>query len=219
MFDLDFFLSQDGWNIYIFLFLSLLAGAFGLPLPEDIPLIAAGVLIQGKQAKLLPTFLICYIGILLGDIIIYFIGRLFGPTLYKRKWFQKKIKKHGFKMKNMRSKLENKSLLTIFIARHLFWIRTATFLLCGIVRIKPIKFIVADVIAATISVPLMMSLGYFFSANLENIFGKIRHAENTIFLGILLIVLGYIAYRLFIKKTFFKINDSTLKTLENNEQE
>ena len=69
MLNFDFFLSQKGLNIYLILFLSLLAGAFGLPIPEDIPLIAAGVLIHEKETMLLPTFIICYIGIILGAYI------------------------------------------------------------------------------------------------------------------------------------------------------
>lgn len=197
MLNFDFFLSQNGWHIYLFLFLSLIAGAFGLPIPEDIPLIASGVLIHESQAMLLPTFLICYIGILLGDAIIYSIGRFFGPSLYKKKWFQRKISRHG--LKKVRSKLEKRSLLTIFIARHLFWIRTATFLLCGIVRIKPIKFLIADAIAAIISVPIMISLGFFFFANLEEILSNIKHAENTIFALLLFVLLICLIYKLFKK--------------------
>ncbi len=202
MFDFDFFLSQNGANIYIFLFLSLLAGAFGLPIPEDIPLMAAGVLLHEHQAKVLPTFIICYVGILLGDLFIYFMGRFFGPTLCRTKWFQKKIRKIG--LKKVRSKLENRSLLTIFIARHLFWIRTATFLICGIVRIKPIKFIVADAIAAAISIPIMMSLGFFFFARLEDILGHVKKAENFIFISIIVIIVLALVYKL-TRKGFFLI--------------
>ena len=32
-----------------------------------------------KETMLLPTFIICYIGIILGDVIIYSVGRFFGP--------------------------------------------------------------------------------------------------------------------------------------------
>ena len=202
MLNFDFFLSQKGLNIYLILFLSLLAGAFGLPIPEDIPLIAAGVLIHEKETMLLPTFIICYIGIILGDVIIYSVGRFFGPSLYRKKWFQRKISKHS--LKKVRSKLEKRSLLTIFIARHLFWIRTATFLLCGIVRIRPLKFILADAIAAFISVPVMISLGFYFFANLEDILANVPHAENTIFISLLVIISLYMTYRVIRKKRTFK---------------
>ena len=97
MLNFDFFLSQKGLNIYLILFLSLLAGAFGLPIPEDIPLIAAGVLIHEKETMLLPTFIICYIGIILGDVIIYSVGRFFGPSLYRKKWFKKFMKYSWFR--------------------------------------------------------------------------------------------------------------------------
>ncbi len=199
MFDFDFFLSQSGANIYIFLFLSLLAGAFGLPIPEDIPLMAAGVLLHEHQAKMLPIFIICYFGILIGDFVIYSAGRFFGPSLCRTKWFQKKIKKIG--LKKVRSRLENRRLLTIFIARHLFWIRTATFLICGLVRIKPIKFIIADAIAALISIPIMISLGFFFFARLEEMLGHVKKAEGMILIVLVALVAGAILYKLRKKRT------------------
>ncbi len=209
MIDFDFFLSQSGLNIYIFLFLSLLAGAFGLPIPEDIPLVAAGVLLHERQTKLIPTFIICYIGIIVGDLIIYFAGRFFGPALIKRKWFQRKISKIG--LKKVRSKLENRSLLTIFIARHLFWIRTATFLICGIVRIKPIKFIVADAIAASISIPIMISIGYFSYEKLDNAFGHVKKAEHLLLVAVLIVIAIILAYKtlfFFVRRHMEKRSDS-----------
>ena len=76
----DWILTQQGAFIYIALFLALMGGVIGLPIPEDIPLIAAGIAVQRKLALLTPVFIICYLTIILGDILIFLIGRKFGKT-------------------------------------------------------------------------------------------------------------------------------------------
>ena len=66
-------------------------------------------------------------------------------------------------------------LLMIFVARHLFYLRTVTFLTCGAVKMRFARFLVADAIAAFISVPIMMSLGYFAAEQAEDILNNARN--------------------------------------------
>jgi len=88
------FLPYEGFVLYLLIFLALMGGAIGLPIPEDVPLIAAGILIQLEQAKPELIVPICYFGILLGDLMIFFIGRKLGPTLFSKKWFRKRLPPH-----------------------------------------------------------------------------------------------------------------------------
>ena len=74
----------------------------------------------------------------------------------------------------MRTNLHKRTMLTILIARHLFYIRTATFLMCGAVRISFLRFVVMDAIAALITTPLMMGIGYSFANNYQTILKSVR---------------------------------------------
>jgi membrane protein DedA with SNARE-associated domain len=145
----------------------LLAGAVGIPAPEDLTLIAAGVLSSLSQVNTLLMGVICYIGILTGDLIIYRIGWIAGPALFRKKWFRKHISTHRLQV--IRTNLHKNTVFTILVARHLFYIRTATFLMCGAVRISFSRFLIIDAFAALITTPVMMGIGYVFAHNYDQI--------------------------------------------------
>lgn len=171
-----------------------MGGAVGLPIPEDLPLLIAGVLCHDGTVLIEWALAICYIGVLCGDILIFAIGRRFGPSLFEKSWFRHKFPPR--KVKLIRLKLERRSLVMIFLARHLFYLRTVTFLTCGAVRMTLWRFIVADALAALISVPLMIFLGYKFAEHLDQIRDMIRSATYLSGLVVALVIgLIYLYYR------------------------
>lgn len=184
----DWLLLQDGAIIYGILFVALMGGAIGLPIPEDLPLIAGGVLAHRGQADLKLILLVCYAGILLGDIVIYAIGRRFGTGLFQTKWFKKRVSQS--RLRNMRLRMERRSLLMIFVARHLFYLRTATFLTCGAVKMRISTFIIADAVAALISAPLMVGIGFVASEHWEYVVGWIHRLKEWSLLLMLPVLIG-----------------------------
>jgi len=144
--------------VALILCFALMGGAVGLPIPEDIPLLTAGVLIQGKTIPGPLALAVCYVGVIAGDWIVFLLGRRFGPSLFETRWFSARFPPK--RVHDIRHSLERRSLLMIFIARHLFYLRTATFLTCGAVKMNPWRFAVADCLAALVSVPLMIGIGY-----------------------------------------------------------
>lgn len=157
----EWLLLQNEYVIMVGLFLLLVGGAIGLPIPEDIPLILAGVAVHSGSINLTWAFLVCYFGVIAGDLIIFSLGKKLGPAIFQREWFKKRFGERDLKL--IRLKLEKRGIWMIFIARHLFYFRTMTFLTCGAVKMSYKRFIVADCIAALISVPIMLWVGYIFS--------------------------------------------------------
>jgi membrane protein DedA with SNARE-associated domain len=186
---LDWILAQEGLFIYVGLFLSLLGGAVGLPIPEDLPLIIGGVLANQGNAELHLIFIVCYTAIIIGDVLIFFIGRKFGPALFTKEWVKKRMPPS--RVRKMRFNLEKRSLLMIFLARHLFYLRTITFLTCGAVKMRVERFLLADACAALVSVPLMLTLGYFAAEHYESMFSVFRKVEYVILVGIIIAVYIY----------------------------
>ena len=70
-------------------FILLLLCGLGLPMPEDIVLIAAGMLgvIDGHSWIKISVFM--YAGVLLGDTMIFFAGQRYGTRLLGTPWFQR----------------------------------------------------------------------------------------------------------------------------------
>lgn len=181
----DLILGAHGFFAYLLVLVALLAGSIGIPAPEDLTLIAAGVLCSLAQVNTLIMGITCYFGLILGDLIIYRIGWMAGPTLFRKKWFRRHISTK--RLQTMRTNLHKRTMLTILIARHLFYIRTATFLMCGAVRISFARFILMDAIAALITTPLMMGIGYIFANNYQAILKWMAD------LKMLLVALGVVA--------------------------
>jgi membrane protein DedA with SNARE-associated domain len=183
---MEWLLAQKGLAIYLCLFSALVAGAFGLPIPEDLPLIAGGTLIHKGKASLLATALTCYIAILVGDWIIFMIGWRYGARLFRQPWFLRRFSPK--RIRSLRRGLERRSVPMIFLARHLFYLRTVTFLMCGAVRMKPARFLVADAAAAAISMPAMLGMGYLASEHFSDAVAMTKNIKHStaLFGGILL---------------------------------
>jgi membrane protein DedA with SNARE-associated domain len=188
---LDYILNSQGVGAYIIVFVLLLAGAFGLPMPEDIALIGAGFLVHFQRADALVMALVCYVGIVLGDVVIYRIGYIAGPTLFRKRWFRKYVT--STRLEWIRSNLERRTFVTIFVARHLFYLRTATFLVCGAVRIQFPRFLVSDLVAALITTPLMLFIGYLFAEHSDQLWVWVKQVKTFLLLfGLLLLAaVGY----------------------------
>jgi membrane protein DedA with SNARE-associated domain len=190
----DLILAANGLFAYLLVFAALMAGSIGIPAPEDLTLIAAGVLCSLDQVNTLIMGLTCYFGLILGDLVIYRIGWMTGPTLFRKKWFRRHISTKRLEV--MRTNLHKRTMLTILVARHLFYIRTATFLMCGAVRISFVRFVVMDAIAALITAPLMMGIGFIFAHNYETIVRWVRDLKFVLVgLGILTALFLYRRYR------------------------
>jgi membrane protein DedA with SNARE-associated domain len=189
---IDAVLLSKGALSYLFVFLMLLAGAFGLPMPEDLALITGGILVSTGQSSLTLMALVCYAGVIVGDLIIYRVGWLAGPAILRRRWARRYFT--ASKIRSLRQNLEKQTFLTILLARHLFYLRTATFLFCGAVRISFTRFLIADAIAAVITVPLMVGIGVICGEHYREILAGVNQVKEAIGAAALLAI-GYLYLR------------------------
>ena len=73
--------SESGLRVHLGVFALLILGGLGFPIPEDIPLLFAGVAAQKEFVKPFSIFTTSYVGVLLADQIVFLIGYFFGPKL------------------------------------------------------------------------------------------------------------------------------------------
>lgn len=189
---ITYLFEVDGYMVYVVIAAALLGGAVGLPIPEDLPLIFAGKTLADGSANMTFMFLICYCAIVLGDAIIFLFGYWSGQKLFTSRFFKSRFSE--LQVREIKKRLERHSLLMIFLARHLFYVRTLTFLTCGAFRMRISRFLIADALAALISAPLMMGIGYF-SADYINaafeVMADLKTASLYIALAILILALFF----------------------------
>jgi membrane protein DedA with SNARE-associated domain len=170
----------------------LLGSAFGLPIPEDLALIIAGFWISSGDADAVAMVLVSYLGVLAGDLIIFRAGTMAGPRIFRKRWIRSRL--NARRLRWIRRGLSERAFLTVLVARHIFYLRTVTFLLCGAVRMPFARFLLADAVAAVITVPLVIGLGYLFGDYQDELLMMVRRAKYTI--GAIAFLVGsYIAVR------------------------
>lgn len=181
--------SENSLFLHWAIFLSLILGGLGFPIPEDIPLILAGVVASKGAAPLVSISLVCYFGVVLADLMIYGVGYKFGPRLLSygtRSPFLPSVTPE--RVEKVREGLRRKRFMYIFLGRHLFPLRSVTFLTAGALRIPFVEFLISDLIAAFISVTMMIFIGYLLGETITP--EMIQHIGNEIhwYGGILTII-------------------------------
>jgi len=153
---LGFCLEHQYFAMFAILFLC----GCGLPLPEEIPLIAAGVVVGFEKANFWLASLTCVSAILVGDSIIFFAGRFAGKK-YPNSRFIKFI--NNKKVKDFFAKHGNK---TVFFARFFAGIRMGVYAYAGQHGMSWGRLLFMDLLGALISGPTSVWLGKYAAERL-----------------------------------------------------
>jgi len=184
---------------YLSVFGVLLLCGFGLPIPEDISLIAGGIISGLGYTNVHLMVFIGYAGVMLGDSIIYNLGRIFGQKVFSKKIVGKKLNSQWYD--RILKSFQKNGKWVLFAARFLPGLRTPIFLTAGITRFVGFgTFFLIDSIAALISVPVWVYLGYYGASNREQLLHWMR--DTKIGIVILLVIFAIVWYvsRFFKKK-------------------
>lgn len=174
----DFFFSFVYQWSYFGLVLVLLAAGFGLPLPEDIPLLAAGWLVHKGGADLRLMIFSGLFGVILGDTTLFVLGHRYGMHVLEHRLFRWLAK--PWLLEKVRSMYTSHGAKILFAARFMPGLRSIVFLNAGVFRVPYWKFLAFDGGAALISVPLWILAGWKFSAHIEQLLGSARLASYII---------------------------------------
>jgi len=179
---------------YVGLLLLLFLGEIGLPFPEDATLLLSGFLIAHGVTKLVPTLLVVYGGLLVTDFSLYLIGKKYGRRLFEHKTFQKLLTPDRFK--RIEEKFKQWGIWVILLGRHIFGLRAQIFLAAGVVRMSPLKFLLADGLSAMVTMILMMGIGYVGGNSVQVLQKDISRVEHFAFLAFVLLVVAWVIVRL-----------------------
>ena len=185
----EFLQNYQEYSLAMIFGMLILCG-FGLPIPEDITLIAAGILsgiqVNTTHGHFVLMLCFCLAGVLIGDGIMFIGGRLFGYKLQKytplRKvlppsrvaWVPRQFRKYG--------------VWALFFARFMPGLRAPIYLAAGMSRrVSYLKFLLLDGAAALISVPVWVGMGHYGAQNRDNLARWMSNGHN-----ITLVVIGVV---------------------------
>ncbi|MGL4205998.1 MAG: DedA family protein [Aeromonadaceae bacterium] len=183
---------------YFAVFFILLICGFGVPIPEDITLVAGGIISGLGFADVHTMFLVCMAGVLLGDATMFMLGRIFGERILNFRPIRRILPPHRFA--HVQEKFAKYGNWVLFVARFLPGLRSPIFVTAGMSRqISFIRFILMDGFAALISVPVWVYLGYLGAYNREWLMTWIGRGQTGILLFaaalLLFVIVGYLRHR------------------------
>ncbi|HWE02633.1 MAG TPA: DedA family protein [Tepidisphaeraceae bacterium] len=192
--------SFDGWIFHWIhrggcpaLFGVLLLCGVGLPLPEDIPLIAAGFFIQRGEMNLALAAICAWCGIIGGDCILYMLGRSFGAEVSKIPFIGRHVDVK--RMARVETWFARYGVWVVMVGRLFAGIRGAMVVVAGATKFNFVKFIVADSLAAVVSGGLFMFLGYKFAKHLRAFMhDTLPYIKHWMMLGLVVLLLGLLVY-------------------------
>jgi membrane protein DedA with SNARE-associated domain len=150
---------------YLGLFVILLLCGMGLPMPEDIALLAGGFLVHRGVIRYPITLAVALLGVVAGDNSLFFLGRRFGTGLVR--YFGLNRPGSKAQIDRIRAFMRRHGHRAIFYARFLAGLRALIYLTAGSFGVTPLRFLAYDLLGAIISVPIVVSIGYLFGGQLE----------------------------------------------------
>lgn len=172
---------------YVGVFLVLLACGFGLPMPEELPLIGGGYAIykaglinpaRGGLDDALLMVVVALTGVMVGDLTLYFLGRKLGKHPERAPGIGRHLTPE--RVKKIRAMFQRHGAKTVFFGRFAFGIRAPVFFLAGSMRVPVRTFLLIDGAAAGVTVPLAVLLAWHFGAQLDEGIEAITQANNWI---------------------------------------
>lgn len=183
-------------NGYVAVFIALMICGAGLPLPEDITLVAGGVIAGLGYANVHTMVALAMFGVLLGDSAIFMLGHHYGARILQWRFVARVLTPARYA--KVQEKFDQYGNRMLFFARFLPGMRTTVYLTAGTThRVSFLRFLLIDTLAALISVPFWVYLGYFGADNHEWLMMWMHRGQSSLWVlvGILALVILVLWWR------------------------
>lgn len=183
-------------NGYVAVFIALMICGAGLPLPEDITLVAGGVIAGLGYANVHAMVALAMFGVLLGDSAIFLLGHHYGARILQWRFVARVLTPARYA--KVQEKFDQYGNRMLFFARFLPGMRTTVYLTAGTThRVSFLRFLLIDTLAALISVPFWVYLGFFGADNHEWLVKWMHRGQSSLWvlIGILLLIVLFLWWR------------------------
>lgn len=158
----------------VILFVLGLCG-LGLPMPEDVVLLVAGYLAHLGKFSVWEAVAGGIAGVLMGDAVLFFFGHHVGRGVLR--WPRVQAFFGAERLAAARHQIVRRGHFICFVARFLPGLRSPLYLVAGAMGVPPRTYVLQDGIAASLSVPLWVGIGYAFGGEVEAALRAARQVE------------------------------------------
>jgi membrane protein DedA with SNARE-associated domain len=177
---------------YVLLIVWVFLEQLGLPLPSLPLLLAAGALIGAGRMNFAYTLFLCAIASIAADSIWYELGRKRGIKVVH--FLCRITLEPDSCVRRTEGLFEQQGARSLLVAKFVPGLNAVATPLAGIFQMRWQKFLLFDALGVLLWLCSWLGLGYFFSAQIEDI---AHHAEALGSWLIVLLILGFVAYILY----------------------
>jgi len=181
---------------YLGIFLVVVLGNIGLPVPEETVLALAGYLVWSGRLQLLPVLIVGIVSAVAGDNLGYWVGRRYGRRAVER--YARWLLKPGRVLVAERF-IRQYGALAVCIARFVGGFRFLAGPLAGAVGLPIRSFLFGNVLGAILFVPYAVGIGLAFGHGVGPYLARIQHVlegiGRLVLAGVVLLVVLWVARR------------------------
>jgi membrane protein DedA with SNARE-associated domain len=202
---------------------TLIGAGFGLPIPEEIPVVTAGAMVghdaqdahhthpvgglaggaayadymaehESGRVVWYVMLPLLILGVVLGDTVLYVAGRLFGRRLMHSAFVTKRVLPPD-KREKIEKNFRERGVMILLGARFTPGIRTPVFLMSGVLKLPYSRFLLADGLYAIPGVSVLFWLAYLFTDQFVTAIKAVERHKPMILMAVLAFALGILVYR------------------------
>jgi membrane protein DedA with SNARE-associated domain len=179
---------------YLALFLLVVLGNIGLPVPEETILVLAGYMCWRGELNLLVVLVIGVVSAVGGDNIGYWLGHRYGRAALERHavW----LLGHPRRLVMMQEFVARRGLLAVFIARFVPGLRFMAGPLAGALGMPFPSFFGANLLGALCYVPIVVGVGYAIGYGLGEYVERLRRLGADVEGAVLVAALAFFGFLL-----------------------
>ncbi|MBP1776546.1 MAG: hypothetical protein H6Q86_2556 [candidate division NC10 bacterium] len=169
----------EHWG-YVAIFVFVILGNLGIPVPEESILVMAGYLVWQGELRLPLVLLVGIFSAISGDNLGYWIGRRYGQAAVVR--YGRWVRLTPARLDATRRVVTRYGAVAVFAARFIAGLRFLVGPLAGSTGLPPFGFVTANILGALLYVPTMVAAGYGLAYGLgdyvqkfERVAGRVEH--------------------------------------------
>lgn len=178
--------SLQGLPAYALLFALLFGCGIGLPMNEDIVLLAAAALTLQGIFEPVPLIVVAWVGIVAGDALIFHWGYRYGAGLLRHRFFARMLPPE--RLASMQATMTRYGPAYIFVVRFLPGIRTALFLVAGMSRMPYRYLFIYDGLAALVELPLLVYGVRYVGGQWQQILATLQRFQAYLLPAVVLLI-------------------------------
>ena len=186
----------EHWG-YLAIFVFVVLGNLGVPVPEESILVLAGYLVWQGDLRLPLVLLVGILSAIAGDNLGYWLGRRYGQEAIAR--YGRWVLLTPARLDATRRFVTRYGAFGVFAARFIAGLRFMAGPLAGSTGLPPLAFVAANALGAVVYVPTMVAAGYGVAYGLgdylkrfERIVGKVEH---VVLIGAIIGTLAFLGWR------------------------